>query len=173
MSLFHANFTAQAVYKSDMDEVIGIGWVPIGSIDVMKAKNASTILSERLYRQKPDGFKFTTDMSSMPMVLAKVNADIINKVRSRPVVTACLFVGRTCSSSGFLSPQKNYIAAWEAEKAKTHVTPDIPEILLSRANADNMSKVLQRSFLIPLRDKLCIPIHPYQPFVRDMDLFNH
>ncbi|XP_075887068.1 nebulin isoform X3 [Nelusetta ayraudi] len=109
---------SDAVYKSDMDEVIGVGWVPIGSIDVMKAKNASTILSERLYRQKPDALKFTTDMSSMPMVLAKANAGIINK--------------------------KSYIAAWEAEKAKTHVTPDIPEILLSKANADNMSKKLYR-----------------------------
>lgn len=76
-------FLAQAVYKSEMDEVIGVGWVPIGSIDVVKAKNASTILSERLYRQKPDAFKFTTDMSSMPMVLAKANAEIINKVQSR------------------------------------------------------------------------------------------
>lgn len=83
MSLFCFTFLAQAVYKSDMDEVIGVGWVPIGSIDVMKAKNASAILSDRLYKQKPDAFKFTTDMSSMPMVLAKVNADIINKVRSR------------------------------------------------------------------------------------------
>lgn len=156
-----------------MDEVIGVGWVPIGSIDVMKAKNASTILSDRLYRQKPDGFKFTTDMSSMPMVLAKVNADIINKVRSRRVVSACLFVGRPCSSTGFLSPQKNYIAAWEAEKAKTHVTPDIPEILLSKANADNMSKVLLRSSLIPPRDELCIQIHSYQLYVRDIDLFNY
>ncbi|KAM6934332.1 nebulin [Xenentodon cancila] len=105
---------SDAVYKADMDEVVGVGWVPIGSLDVLKARNAANILSERLYRQKPETFKYKTDMTSMPMVLAKTNADIINK--------------------------KNYIAAWEAEKIKTHVTPDMPELLLSKANAYNISQ---------------------------------
>ncbi|XP_049450966.1 nebulin isoform X45 [Epinephelus fuscoguttatus] len=105
---------SDAVYKADMDEVIGVGWVPIGSIDVLKAKNAARILSDHLYRLKPDTQKFTTDMSSMPMVLAKANAEVMNK--------------------------KNYISAWEADKLKIHVPPDIPEVLLSRANAYNISR---------------------------------
>ncbi|XP_037645643.1 nebulin isoform X9 [Sebastes umbrosus] len=112
------NLQSDAVYKADMDEVVGVGWVPIGSIDVLKAKNAGRILSEHLYRLKLDKQKFTTDMSSMPMVLAKANAEIINK--------------------------KNYIAAWEADKVKNHVIPDLPEILLSRANAYNISKKIYR-----------------------------
>lgn len=65
-----------------MDEVVGVGWVPIGSLDVVKAKHAATILSDRLYRQKPNTLKFKTDMTSMPMVLAKTNAETINKVKS-------------------------------------------------------------------------------------------
>uniref|UniRef100_H3DE26 Nebulin n=1 Tax=Tetraodon nigroviridis TaxID=99883 RepID=H3DE26_TETNG len=109
---------SDAVYKADMDEIRGVGWVPIGSLDVTKAKNASAILSERLYRQKPDTLKYTVDMESMPMVLAKTNADTINK--------------------------KNYIAAWEADKVKIHMTPDIPELLLSKTNAYNISKKYYR-----------------------------
>uniref|UniRef100_A0A3Q3MK75 Nebulin n=1 Tax=Labrus bergylta TaxID=56723 RepID=A0A3Q3MK75_9LABR len=104
------NLQSDAVYKADMDEVIGVGWIPIGSIDVVKAKNASNILNERLYRQKPETFKFKTDMTSMPMVLAKTNAETINK----------------------------------ADKIKTHVTPDLPELLLSKANAYNISRKLYR-----------------------------
>lgn len=41
----------------------------------------------------------------------------------------------------FLALQKNYLAAWEADKIKTHVTPDLPELVLSKANAQNISKV--------------------------------
>ena len=74
------NSSRQAVYKADMDEVVGVGWVPIGSIDVMKAKHAAKILSDHLYRVKLDTQKYTTDMNSLPMVLAKANAEIINKV---------------------------------------------------------------------------------------------
>ncbi|KAK2850034.1 hypothetical protein Q7C36_008817, partial [Tachysurus vachellii] len=109
---------SDAVYKADLEDLKGIGWVPIGSLDVLKAKKASEILNDRLYRQKPDTLHYIQDMQSMPMVLAKTNADIRN--------------------------QRQYVAAWEADKVKIHINPDTPEILLSKANAIVNSKKLYR-----------------------------
>uniref|UniRef100_A0A667ZUR1 Nebulin n=1 Tax=Myripristis murdjan TaxID=586833 RepID=A0A667ZUR1_9TELE len=109
---------SDAVYKADLEFIVGTGWVPIGSLDVLKAKNAAKILSDRLYKQKPDTLKYTTDMTSI----------------------SCPYGGNLCNLCLF-SLQKDYVAAWEADKVKTHVTPDLPELLLSKANAYNISKV--------------------------------
>ncbi|XP_056107867.1 nebulin-like isoform X2 [Rhinichthys klamathensis goyatoka] len=109
---------SDAVYKADMEFMTGVGWVPIGSLDVLKAKKAAEILNERLYRQKPQTFKYTQDMQSMPLVLAKANAQTMD--------------------------QRQYHAAWEADKIKIHIPPDIPEVVLSKANAITNSRKLYR-----------------------------
>ncbi|CAB1347036.1 unnamed protein product [Coregonus sp. 'balchen'] len=118
---------SDAVYHADMEFIRGTGWVPIGSLDVLKAKKAAEILSDRLYKMKPDSLKYTTDMHSMPMVLAKANAEIMNK--------------------------GNYVAQWDADKIKIHVGNELPELVLAKANAINNSNKLYKAELEELYKK--------------------
>lgn len=126
-----------------------MGWVPIGSLDVEKAKKAAEILSERSYRQHPSTFPFTCPTDDMNIVLAKNNALTMNKVEFIIILiciggfTLIISLVNSIVNTGIICGlfQRLYIEAWEKEKTKLHMNPDTPEILLSQQNAINMSKV--------------------------------
>ncbi|XP_070593227.1 nebulin [Erythrolamprus reginae] len=114
-------------YKSDLQWLKGIGWVPIGSLDNEKAKKAGEILSEKLYRQPPDKFKFTSVTDSLEILLAKHNAENMNK--------------------------RLYTEAWDKDKTEIHIMPDTPEITLARQNKINYSESLYKLSLEEAKKK--------------------
>uniref|UniRef100_UPI00358FF4A7 nebulin isoform X3 n=1 Tax=Myxine glutinosa TaxID=7769 RepID=UPI00358FF4A7 len=119
MQARHAyNLQSDLLYKEDLDWIRGMGWIPEGSLENEKCKQAAKILSEHLYRQPPHTFKFTTPTDAPEFVIAKQNAQQLSN--------------------------KLYTEAWDSDKRTIHIMPDTPEIILGRLNAVQMSNTLYK-----------------------------
>ncbi|XP_027766746.1 nebulin-like, partial [Empidonax traillii] len=145
---------SDAVYKSDLEWLRGIGWVPIGSLEVEKAKRAGEILSDRKYRQPADKIKFTSVTDSLPMVLAKQNAEIMNKVRKAyhdsktqihiPVDALSVQAAKECQALVSDIDYKQYLHQWTC-------LPDQNDVIHARQAYDLQSDNVYKSDLEWLR----------------------
>lgn len=73
-------FLPQAIYKADLEWLRGIGWMPDGSPEVLRVKNAQEILRDSVYRTPVVNLKYTSIVDTPEVVLAKSNAENISIV---------------------------------------------------------------------------------------------
>ncbi|XP_020022577.2 nebulin-related-anchoring protein isoform X2 [Castor canadensis] len=113
-------------YKADVKWMKGIGWVATGSLNVEQAKKAGELISEKKYRQHPDALKFTSIKDTPEMVQARISYTQA--------------VDRLYKEQG--------------ENIKHHYTQtaDLPEVLLAKLNAMNISETRYKESWSKLRD---------------------
>ncbi|XP_045425328.1 nebulin-related-anchoring protein isoform X1 [Lemur catta] len=126
-------------YRADVKWMKGTGWVATGSLNVEQAKKAGEFISEKKYRQHPDALKFTSIKDTPEMVQARISYTQA--------------VDRLYKEQG--------------ENVKHHYTQtvDLPEVLLAKLNAMNISETRYKESWSKLRDsgyKLRLDAIPFQ-----------
>ncbi|XP_069844147.1 nebulin-related-anchoring protein isoform X2 [Dipodomys merriami] len=126
-------------YKADMKWMKGLGWVATGSLNVEQAKKAGELISEKKYRQHPDALKFTSIKDTPEMVQARIS----------------------------YTQAVDRLYREQGENIKHHYTQtaDLPEVLLAKLNAMNISETRYKESWSKLRDggyKLRLDAIPFQ-----------
>ncbi|XP_014641236.1 PREDICTED: nebulin-related-anchoring protein isoform X10 [Ceratotherium simum simum] len=126
-------------YRADVKWMKGTGWVATGSLNVEQAKKAGELISEKKYRQHPDALKFTSIKDTPEMVQARI--------------------------SYTQAVDRLYKEQGESVKHHYTQTADLPEVLLAKLNAMNISETRYKESWSKLRDggyKLRLDAIPFQ-----------
>ncbi|KAL1788490.1 nebulin-related-anchoring protein isoform X1 [Sigmodon hispidus] len=126
-------------YRADVKWMKGTGWVAAGSLNVEQAKKAGELISEKKYRQHPDALKFTSIKDTPEMVQARIS----------------------------YTQAVDRLYREQGEDIKHHYTQtvDLPEVLLAKLNAMNISETRYKESWNRLRDggyKLRLDALPFQ-----------
>ncbi|XP_028730968.2 nebulin-related-anchoring protein isoform X4 [Peromyscus leucopus] len=126
-------------YRADVKWMKGTGWVATGSLNVEQAKKAGELISEKKYRQHPDALKFTSIKDTPEMVQARIS----------------------------YTQAVDRLYREQGENIKHHYTQtvDLPEVLLAKLNAMNISESRYKESWSRLRDggyKLRLDALPFQ-----------
>ncbi|XP_028336890.1 nebulin-related-anchoring protein isoform X5 [Physeter macrocephalus] len=126
-------------YRADVKWMKGTGWVATGSLNVEQAKEAGELISEKKYRQHPDALKFTSIKDTPEMVQARIS----------------------------YTQAVDRLYREQGENIKHHYTQtaDLPEVLLAKLNAMNISETRYKESWSKLRDggyKLRLDAIPFQ-----------
>ncbi|XP_006778813.1 PREDICTED: nebulin-related-anchoring protein [Myotis davidii] len=126
-------------YRADVKWMKGAGWVAVGSLNVEQAKKAGELISEKKYRQHPDALKFTSIKDTPGMVQARIS----------------------------YTQAVDRLYREQGENIKHHYTQtaDLPEVLLAKLNAMNISETRYKESWSKLRDggyKLRLDALPFQ-----------
>ncbi|XP_058400016.1 nebulin-related-anchoring protein isoform X3 [Diceros bicornis minor] len=126
-------------YRADVKWMKGAGWIATGSLNVEQAKKAGELISEKKYRQHPDALKFTSIKDTPEMVQARI--------------------------SYTQAVDRLYKEQGESVKHHYTQTADLPEVLLAKLNAMNISETRYKESWSKLRDggyKLRLDAIPFQ-----------
>ncbi|XP_053548678.1 nebulin-related-anchoring protein isoform X2 [Bombina bombina] len=133
------NLQSDNQYKSDLKWMKGVGWIATDSLNVLQAKKASKLISEKSYRQQPSALKFTSIEDTPEMIQAKIsyNQAVDSKYKEK------------------------------GENIKHHYTSisELPELLQAKLNAINISETRYKESWSRLKDggyKLKLDAIPFQ-----------